>query len=171
MRFYNTVAGLSGITWKQFFYYRSQKRLWERTSAFIGGTLGSFGAGYYFFSVADFDPTQPLFGLPDPTIAYVGGAMICGAIATASSLQFGGVLWRLSKTKQGNFLRIIDEKERDFFSRLSKHRPKDIKFINVPGSGEVALPDYYGEKIHSIKDYKEWIKSQRKFIARNMGRV
>ena len=51
------------------------------------------------------------------------------------------------------------------------HRPKDIKFINVPGSGEVTLPDYYGEKIHSIKDYKSWIKSQRKFIARNMSRL
>jgi hypothetical protein len=67
-----------------------------------------------------------------------------------------------------SLLTIIDEKEKDFFNRLSKHRPKDIKFINVPGSGEVALPDYYGEKIQSTSDYKKWIKSQRKFIARNM---
>ncbi len=91
---------MSGITWKEFFYYRSQKRIWERVGALVGGTLGSFGAGYYFFSVADFDPTQPLLGLPDPTIAYIAGAMCCGAIATASSLQFGGVLWRMSKTNK-----------------------------------------------------------------------
>lgn len=97
MRFYNTGTGISGINWKQFFYFRSQKRSWERVSALVGGTCGSFGAGYYFFSVADFDPTQPLLGLPDPTLAYVAGALVCGAVATASSLQFGGILWRMSK--------------------------------------------------------------------------
>ena len=74
-------------------------------------------------------------------------------------------------TFKTSLLKIIDDKEKDFFKRLTKHRPKDIKFINVPGSGEVALPDYYGEKIHSINDYKSWIRSQRKFIARNMSRV
>ena len=101
MRFYNTVATNVGITWKEFFYFRSQKRRWERVGALIGGSFGSFGAGYYFFSVADFDPTQPLLGLPDPTLAYVAGAIICGGIVTASSLQFGGILWRLSKAKNG----------------------------------------------------------------------
>jgi import inner membrane translocase subunit TIM23 len=62
----------------------------------------------------------------------------------------------------------LDVKEKEFFKRLTEHRPKELRFLAVPGSGEVALPDYYGEKINSISDYRKWVRKQQRFIARNI---
>jgi hypothetical protein len=59
-----------------------------------------------------------------------------------------------------NVLKQLDLKEKEFFSRLSAHRPKELKLLTVPGRGEVTLPDYYGEKVNSIWDYKKWVQKQ-----------
>ena len=57
-------------------------------------------------------------------------------------------------------LRQLDMKEKEFFNRLSAHRPKELRLLTVPGRGEVTLPDYYGEKVNSIWDYKKWVQKQ-----------
>ena len=164
------------ISWTDYFAIRTSKKRWERAGGLLGGLAGLSGGGYYFLAVADFDPTEPLLGLPDPTIAYVLGALAVGGTSAALGIVGMGAFWRLSKQSYVFFfldmdrhiLALIDQKEKEFFKRLSQHRPKELRFLAVPGSGEVALPDYYGEKIHSISDYRSWIRKQRKFIARNV---
>jgi hypothetical protein len=91
------------MTWTQFFECRRARRRWELLGGLIGGFGGFAGGGYYFFCVADFDPTQPLLGLPDPTIAYVGGALAVGGLSLGAGLMGAGALWRLS-TKRCIFL-------------------------------------------------------------------
>jgi import inner membrane translocase subunit TIM23 len=162
-RFSSTLPQL--LSWTDFFQLRKSKKTWERVGGFLSGTTGLIGGSWYFFTVAEFDPTQPLLGLPDPTIAYVLGALSVSAIATATGLLGSGALWRLTHRKS---LAALDLREKEFFHRLTKYRPKELKFLAVPGSGEVTLPDYYGEKIHSVKDYRSWIRKQKRFIARNI---
>ncbi len=50
------------------------------------------------------------------------------------------------------------QKERQFFNRIKAHRVD-------PSSSSVQnpVPDYYGEKIGSVADYRRWLKDQRAF--------
>jgi import inner membrane translocase subunit TIM23 len=92
--------------------------------------------------------------------------MAIGAASAAVGLLAGSNVFRLVHSSRKA---LLDAKEKDFFNRLVKHRPKDIKFLAVPGSGEtLTLPDYYGEKINSVADYRKWIRKQKRFIARNV---
>lgn len=52
----------------------------------------------------------------------------------------------------------IQRKEREFYDRIKKHRVD-------PTSSSMAnpVPDYYGEKIGSVADYRRWLKDQRAF--------
>jgi import inner membrane translocase subunit TIM23 len=50
------------------------------------------------------------------------------------------------------------QKEKEFFNRVKKHRvdPTSSSYGN-------PVPDYYGEKIGSVADYRRWLKDQRAF--------
>ena len=50
------------------------------------------------------------------------------------------------------------QKERAFYARIKKYRVD-------PTSSSMAnpVPDYYGEKIGSVADYRRWLKDQRAF--------
>ena len=87
----------ASLTWTQFFQLRISKKRFERLGGVLGGTLGLLSGTYYFFFVAEFDPTQPLLGLPDPTIAYFGGALATAGISTAIGIFAMGSIWRLGK--------------------------------------------------------------------------
>ena len=65
----------------------------------LGGALGTAGGSYYFFAVAEFDPTQPLFGFPDPTIVYVAGALALGGAGAGAGVVGVSQLWRLTRSR------------------------------------------------------------------------
>jgi len=50
------------------------------------------------------------------------------------------------------------QREREFLQHIKKNRvdPSFQSFRN-------PVPDYYGEKIGSIKQYKQWLKDQRAY--------
>ncbi|KAF2259177.1 mitochondrial import protein Pam17 [Lojkania enalia] len=52
----------------------------------------------------------------------------------------------------------FEAKEREFYNRVKRHRVD-------PTSSSMAnpVPDYYGEKIGSVADYRRWLKDQRAF--------
>ena len=53
---------------------------------------------------------------------------------------------------------LLPQKDRDFYHRISKHRSDP-----TGQSATNPVPDYYGERIFSVKGYKQWLKDQRKF--------
>jgi len=52
----------------------------------------------------------------------------------------------------------IAMKEREFFARIKKFRVDPTS-----SSMQNPVPDYYGEKIGSVADYRRWLKDQRAF--------
>lgn len=158
------------ISWTEFFNYRKSIKNYEIAGLVIGSFIG-FSAGlFYFMMVAEFDPTQQLFGLQDPTLLYFMGVFGTAAIIGFIGSQLGLIVRRI--TKQKSFIKSIDTKESDFYRRILKHRPKEIAaVVPIPGAQQSGMPDYYGEKIFSIKDYRDWLKKQRKFkISRELKR-
>ena len=50
------------------------------------------------------------------------------------------------------------QKEKEFYERIKKFRVDPTS-----SSMQNPVPDYYGEKITSVKDYRRWLKDQRAF--------
>ena len=50
------------------------------------------------------------------------------------------------------------QKDRDFYERIKRHRvdPSSQSYSN-------PVPDYYGEKIGSVKEFRNWMKDQRAY--------
>ena len=50
------------------------------------------------------------------------------------------------------------QKEKSFYARIKRYRGDPAL-----SSPQRPVPDYYGEKIGSVKDYRRWLKDQRAF--------
>lgn len=50
------------------------------------------------------------------------------------------------------------QKEKSFYARIKRYRADPSA-----SSPQNPIPDYYGEKIGSVKDYRRWLKDQRAF--------
>lgn len=78
-----------------------------------------------------------------------------------------GFAWRLAQ--KSVILKGLDAKETEFFHRIAKHRPKEIKTNlqhPLPGNSDNYLlftADYYGEKIGSVREYRHWIRAIREW--------
>lgn len=51
-----------------------------------------------------------------------------------------------------------NQKEKSFYDRVNRYRGDASK-----SSPQNPVPDFYGEKIKSVKDYRRWLKDQRAF--------
>ncbi|KNC98743.1 uncharacterized protein SPPG_05723 [Spizellomyces punctatus DAOM BR117] len=157
------------IPWREYFSLRKSRKNWERAGAITGGTGGFLGGAYYFGTVAEFDPTQQILGMQDPTLVYVLGAMAVAGLASFTGIVGAGQLWRLLKKRET--LKALDLRDREFFHRIQRHRPKEIaSVVPIPGS-QSGMPDYYGEKINSVADYRSWLKKQRRFRITHSKRL
>jgi hypothetical protein len=83
--------------------------------------------------------------LPEAEVANCGGK--CLSRETAEK-------WYTSDVFTDGYL----QKEKEFYARIKKYRVD-------PSSSSMAnpVPDFYGEKIGSVKDYRRWLKDQRAF--------
>ncbi|KAI9020465.1 mitochondrial import protein Pam17-domain-containing protein [Hyaloraphidium curvatum] len=146
------------ITWNDFFRFRQERKTAERVGGILGGIAGFVGGTYYFGTLfLDFDPTEMVFGVLDPAIAYTLGAMAAGAAGAAAGIFAGGAMWALVRRSAQASLKA---REKDFFERIKKNRV-------VPTAQAVGntAPDFYGEKIKDVRGYRKWIRAQRKVRA------
>ncbi|KAJ1680199.1 TIM23 complex component [Spiromyces aspiralis] len=148
----NDEAALaSKITWNEFFDIRKRRRMYERLTIVPSTILGLAG-GLSYFSSIPIDPTHTFMGL-DP-IAILGGAItMCGLAGFLLGPTFGSFLWKVTNRR---IAKIMAAKEADFFEhiRLNRSNPAYNSMRN-------PLPDYYGEKVQSISDYRKWLRKQR----------
>lgn len=112
-------------------------------------------AGLQAFISGGYDSTLAAsFGL-DPLM--VTGLSTIGMLAAGWLIGpfFGGALFSMRYRTMGG---DIQRKEREFYNRIKRHRVD-------PTSSSMAnpVPDYYGEKIGSVADYRRWLKDQRAF--------
>jgi len=97
---------------------------------------------------------SPLIGL-DPLITMGIMTFACGAAGWLIGPFIGGAMFSL---RYRSFNRMIAEKEKEFYTRIRKFRVNpEVSSLSNP------VPDYYGEKIGSVMDYRKWLKDQRAF--------
>ncbi|KAL1595921.1 TIM23 complex component [Paraconiothyrium brasiliense] len=142
------------LTWNDFFALRkTRRRASQVTSGFTA--IGVAYAGLQVFIGGGYDGTlAATIGL-DP--------IITTGLASAAMLTVGWLLGpffsnAVFSMRNRAIAPQIAKKEREFYDRIKKHRVD-------PTSSSMAnpVPDYYGEKIGSVADYRRWLKDQRAF--------
>jgi len=95
-----------------------------------------------------------IWGL-DPLIVLGLSLISCGAVGWLAGPIMGSFAFRMANRK---YLGEIAKKEKEFFDHIKKNRvdPSFQSFSN-------PVPDYYGEKIGSLHQYRQWLKDQRAY--------
>ncbi|KAH7062318.1 mitochondrial import protein Pam17-domain-containing protein [Macrophomina phaseolina] len=157
----NAAAEADTLTWNRFLALRKTRR---RLSLFcsIAAGIASTAVGANIVLGYDIDSFgAQTFGL-DPFVV-MGLSMVgCGCVGWLLGPAIGDGVFRLIYRRIG---KQIAEKEKQFFQRIKKFRVDPTQSsLNNP------VPDFYGEKIGSVADYRRWLKDQRAFNLKTSGR-
>ncbi|CCU74889.1 presequence translocase-associated motor subunit Pam17 [Blumeria hordei DH14] len=143
----------SHLDWNTFFQLR-KKRRWYQQGLSIGSSIGGIVGGAQVLTSYDIDalvaqfPLDPFISLGIITCLFGGVGWLFGPVVGTAIFNFKNRSWRNE----------IDNKEREFYKRVRKHRVD-------PSNSSIAnpVPDYYGEKISSVASYRQWLKDCRAF--------
>ncbi|PUU79541.1 mitochondrial import protein Pam17 [Tuber borchii] len=132
---------------------RKQRRRYNLISSIFTSAVGTT-AGVSYLANKEIDPTQMIMGM-DPIILFGIATVSCGALGWLAGPVLGSSAFSVVKRR---VMGQINEREREFLQHIKKNRvdPSFQSFRN-------PVPDYYGEKIGSIKQYKQWLKDQRAY--------
>lgn len=97
-------------------------------------------------------------GYADQVLAVV--LLGCGFRGEAGARLFSWYVWTVSarRWRDRRADNTILQKEKSFYDRIRQKRADPSS-----SSPQNPIPDYYGEKIASVKDYRRWMKDQRAF--------
>ncbi|KAK3904524.1 mitochondrial import protein Pam17-domain-containing protein [Staphylotrichum tortipilum] len=149
------------LDWNTFFALRKARRRWQSgfsvVAAFASGTTGgmvlSSGLGD---SLVAMIPLDPLISLGLIT-------MSAAALGWLAGPSIGSVVFNARKGKYKGPMAI---KESEFFARIKKHRVDP-----TASSVRNPVPDFYGEKISSVAGYRQWLRDQRAFNRKKIGKA
>lgn len=144
------------MNWNDFFRFRKRFVWFKRSVGGVPALFGFFAAEGALLSLPVFDPTQPVFGI-DPLVLVGIGTAVGSVASFATGSALVGTLWRLFNRQRAA---QIDAMQRDFYHRITQHR------ANVPPNPTQLnfSFDYYGEKIGSVREYRQWLRRQRQMI-------
>ncbi|KAH0537067.1 hypothetical protein FGG08_006108 [Glutinoglossum americanum] len=144
------------LTWNTFLLLRRRRRHYNVASSILS-SISSTILGVSYLSQQDIDAlSSQLYGL-DPFMVLGLATVGFGVVGWLAGPVLGG--WAFSLVRGGGGVgRQMAEKEKEFFDRIRRHRvdPSSQSFSN-------PVPDYYGEKIGSVQQYRQWLKDQRAY--------
>jgi import inner membrane translocase subunit TIM23 len=141
------------LSWPEYLAIRRGKQKWQTAVSIPCSILGFVGGVAYFGSLG-VDATKPIMGM-DPLIVYGGCTLACVGVGALVGPSIGSALWRATHSRT---LKIIDARDREFHKRIVKHRvDPSLQSATNP------VPDFYGEKIGSLHQYRQWLRDQAKY--------
>lgn len=143
-----TTTTTQDLTWNDFFHLRRTQRKINVASSVFTAFLGS-NMSWIYLSNMQIDPTQMIMGF-DPLVIVSAGLVASGALGYLFGPIFGSQFFKLWKSKS---LTQFNIKNREFLEHIKANRvdASSQSFSN-------PVPDYYGEKIGSIKAYRQWLR-------------
>lgn len=150
VRFNSTLVGM---TWQKYLALKKQNsRINTVMSAFTaaGGALATLS----YMGNLEIDPEKTIFGI-DPLMFVVGAVLAGGFGGFLAGPVIGNPVFRLMNRNQ---LAQFRTRDRQFLERIKLRRvdPSSQSMSN-------PVPDYYGERIYSLADYKQWLRDCNAF--------
>ncbi|KAF8921814.1 mitochondrial import protein Pam17 [Mucidula mucida] len=149
---FNSTNASQPLPWSEYLAMRKSRHRWQTVATVPGTLLGLFGGAAYFGSL-DTDPTKPIMGI-DPFMFYGASTALCMLVGFMVAPTAGGAAWRLAKSSH---IERFDSRDAEFFKRVAKHR------VDASLASMTPPPDYYGEKIGSLHEYRLWLRDQGKY--------
>ncbi|KDN50931.1 hypothetical protein RSAG8_00560, partial [Rhizoctonia solani AG-8 WAC10335] len=141
------------LSWPEYLTIRKKKRRWEIATT-IPSTFLALSTGLSYFGSIESDPSSLIFGV-EPIYIYGLATMGCGGLGYLLGPVVGNSLWRMTHRQ---ILPRIEARDAQFYQHIVKNR--------VDPSRQTAtnpVPDFYGEKIGSLRDYRQWLRDQARF--------
>ncbi|KZV65935.1 mitochondrial import protein Pam17 [Peniophora sp. CONT] len=154
-RFASTAANETPetLSWPDYLTIRKKKRKWEMAMTVPCVLAGLVGGASYFGSL-EMDPTKPILGV-DPMIFFGGATFASMGLGYLVGPIAGSQLWR---TTHRRAMSLIEARDREFHAHIVKNRVDPTS-----QSATNPVPDFYGEKIGSLKDYRQWLRDQARY--------
>ncbi|KAF7308760.1 hypothetical protein MKEN_01075100 [Mycena kentingensis (nom. inval.)] len=157
IRLNSTVATGSTPTWTEYFALRKRRRLFQTACIAPCAGFGFLGGSFYFGSL-ETDPTKPIFGF-DPMMVYGICVLLCAGAGWVVAPSIGSTAWRMLNRESISYMDALD---REFFKHVAKNRvDATLQSATHP------IPDYYGESVGSLSQYRQWIRDQNKYRKKN----
>jgi hypothetical protein len=147
------------MNWNEFFKTRTTRNRFQLGFGLLSGFISFQSSAFYLLTQKKFDPTYQLIPDVDMTVVYIGGVLLAGIGGFIGGNLIANPIFRLIKPKE--FLQVFDQKERNLSKRIRLNRAADLSKVGVEAN--TGHLDYFGEKIHSVKDYRKWLIIQRDF--------
>lgn len=146
-RFNSNVKG-NEMNWVDFFKLRKQNKLLNTAASVCTAGLTALATLEYLGNI-EIDVEKTIFGL-DPIMIMGGAVILGGGVGYLLGPFVGTPLFNLTRK---SVLPLFKAKEEQFLRRIKQYRvdPSSQSFSN-------PVPDYYGERIHSLKTYKQWLR-------------
>lgn len=145
---FNSTKSTPALNWVEYLKLKKQNNVLNTAVSVMTGLGGGFLTLNYLGNV-EIELDKHIFGVD--AIMVMGGAVILGA-------GFGYLLGPFVGTyifglKNRAVMSLFKIKDREFMHRIKVNRvdPSSQSFSN-------PVPDYYGEKIYSLKGYKQWLR-------------
>ncbi|KAF7337865.1 hypothetical protein MVEN_02009500 [Mycena venus] len=97
---------------------------------------------------------KPIMGV-DPMIFYGGCTVLCMGAGYVLGPSLGSAVWRIMNRR---VVAQIDARDREFYNHIARNRVD-----SALQSATNPIPDYYGEKVGSLKQYRQWLRDQAKY--------
>ncbi|KAG0701767.1 mitochondrial import protein Pam17 [Suillus ampliporus] len=146
-------AEKQNLSWPEYLEIRKSKRKWETAATIPACILGLFGGLAYFGSLES-DATKPIMGI-DPLFFYGGCTVSCMGLGYLIGPTIGAAGWRMTHRRAMN---LIEARDREFHQHIVKNRVDP-----TAQSATNPVPDFYGEKIGSLHQYRQWLRDQARF--------
>ncbi|CCF59089.1 hypothetical protein KAFR_0G00560 [Kazachstania africana CBS 2517] len=143
-----STAEPDSLTWTDFFKLRKQERRINVGSSIFTALVGC-NISWAYLSNMEIDPTQMILGF-DPLVVISAGLIASGCIGYLFGPLIGTQVFSL-KNKQA--LTDFNLKNKEFLKHIIRNRvdASSQSFSN-------PVPDYYGEKIGSVREYRQWLR-------------
>ncbi|GAA5992463.1 hypothetical protein JCM10908_000828 [Rhodotorula pacifica] len=147
------AAAHKQLDWPTYLALRRSQRLYGLVASIPTTAIG-FSAGAGYFATIESDPTDLVFGV-EPVYVYAAATLGCVALGWLAGPTVGGTLWKLTHRGVGKAMEV---KDKEFFKHVSRWRADPTR-----QSATNPAPDYYAEKVGSLRQYRSWLRDQNIF--------
>ncbi|KAH7312465.1 mitochondrial import protein Pam17, partial [Stachybotrys elegans] len=141
------------LDWDTFFKLRLRRRRIQLFFSLTSSLAAGFG-GAIMLSTGAAEPIVSMFPL-DPIFTLGFMVIACAGMGWLIGPSIGSQVFYLSNNQIKQQMR---RKESDFLAHIKRNRADPSN-----SSAGNPVPDFYGEKIQSVRGYRRWLKDQRAF--------
>ncbi|KAI8144450.1 mitochondrial import protein Pam17-domain-containing protein [Fennellomyces sp. T-0311] len=145
-------------TWDDYFKLRKKRRVYELVSC-VPSTIAPAMGSISYFANLEIDPFTTFFGM-DPVMASALATVGAGFAGFMAGPVVGNLLFKAMNNK---LVPSMDRRDKEFYEHIKANRA-DARLNSIRN----PVPDYYGEKIQSVADYRAWLRKQREHYRKGV---